>query len=474
MTRLDTTRSGPTRRALLTGTAALGLAAAGCGSSSGGAAPSAGATSTTSGSTGGSSPGAASSTGGSSGGATGTLVIEGQPFLVTNFKAVVAAYQKLNPKLKCTLLTAPATTSDYLQQLATQRIGGQSPDIFENDDVLSDEISASGFPEDLVPWFDKKQGLTRSSFSQQFLNSYVPRISPKLVTGLPVSADSTVIFYNTKLFKAAGVSFPKDTWTYAEFLATAKKISAAGKGKYWGVSLETDGSTPPSIWQAQYQPMLKAFGTYVYDPATNTTGIGTPAAIKGWTLLIQPLLDGSTPSYGVISGANGPTFAGGQYGMQISVRALIPGYKAGIGNDWDVAQMPTVNGMHPVGGGSYGLSISSTSKNKDNAWAFLNWFYSNSGGVKLLEDSYAVVPPTIQGIDSGAWRTLPAPPQNVGAFSAAIKDALIAPQLPGKAQAALDDAVVMAVQQVALKGVSVADAFTAAGQTVNAALKTAK
>ena len=238
------------------------------------------------------------------------------------------------------------------------------------------------------------------------------------------------------------------------------------------MSLQNDGAVPPSIWQAQYQPMIKAYGGYVYDATSNTVGIGHPEAVKAWTRLLAPLKDGGAPPYGTVSGASAPTFAGGKYGMQISVRAQMPSYMEPLKADgWDVAQMPIVNGRHVVGGGSYGIAMARSGKNKDAVWNFIRWFYSTQGGIKLLEDTYATVPPTKDGIANGTWKSLPAPPENVNAFGAAIQDAVIAPALPGKSGAVLDAAVLKAVQQVALKNVPVAAAFTTAEKTVDAALK---
>jgi multiple sugar transport system substrate-binding protein len=136
--------------------------------------------------------------------------------------------------------------------------------------------------------------------------------------------------------------------------------------------------------------------------------------------------------------------------------------------------MPVVNGKHVVGGGSYGMAMAKAGKNKDAVWNFIKWFYSVKGGIKLLEDTYATVPPTKDGIANGSWKTLPAPPANVDAFGAAISDAVIAPALPGKSGAALDGAVLKAVQEVALKNRPIADAFKDAEATVNKALEAEK
>jgi multiple sugar transport system substrate-binding protein len=397
-----------------------------------------------------------------------------QPFAFKNFQAVVNLYKTVNPNVTINLTQGGASSSDYIKGLTTARLGGKIPDIFETFDVISDQMAADGLTENLVPWLAKEPagGFDRAQFADAFLASYIPRKAPNELHGVPVAADATVVFYNKKIFQESGVALPTDDWSYATFLSDAQKISQAGKGKFWGVSLQNDGAVPPSIWQAQYQPMIKAYGGYVYDATTNTVGIGHPEAIQAWTQLLAPLMNGGAPAYGTVSGANAPTFAGGKYGMQISVRAQMPSYMTPLKADgWDVAQMPIVNGKHVVGGGSYGMAMAKDGKNKDAVWAFMKWFYSTNGGIKLLEDTYATVPPTKDGIANGTWKTLPAPPANVNAFAAAIQDAVIAPALPGQSGGILDQAVLTAVQQVALKHVSVAKAFQTAEATVNAYLK---
>jgi multiple sugar transport system substrate-binding protein len=424
------------------------------------------------------SSGGKPSSGASGSGAAGkkiTLSMVVQPFAFKNFSSVVELYKTVKPDVTINLTQGGASSAEYIQGLTTARLGGKVPDLFETFDVISDQMASDGLTENLVPWLAKGGGFDRAQFADAFLASYIPRKAPEELHGLPVAADATVVFYNKKIFQEAGVALPTDDWSYATFLADAQQISKAGKGKYWGVSLQNDGAVPPSIWQAQYQPMIKAYGGYVYDPKTNTVGIGHPEAIKAWEQLLAPLKNGGAPAYGTASGASAPTFAAGKYGMQISVRAQMPSYMEPLKADgWDVAQMPIVNGKHVVGGGSYGMAMAKAGKNKDAVWDFIKWFYSVNGGIKLLEDTYATVPPTKDGIANGTWKTLPPPPANVNAFGAAIADAVIAPALPGKSGAALDAAVLKAVQEVALKNRPVADAFKDAEATVNTALEAEK
>jgi len=397
-----------------------------------------------------------------------------------NFKPVIEQWNKENPEIQVKVETLPATIPDIVKSLAASALSGSAPDIFNNLDTYADQLADVGFSEDLVKWFGTNGTIKRSAFNQAFLSSYVPINFPKQVTGLPIAADAIVVFYNKTLFKKAGVAFPKAGWSYDEYLSTCDKLSKWGakqKPQVWGNSGGPGGGSK-SIWQAQYNPFLHSVGTYTYDRNTNTSAIGSPKAIGAWKQLIKPWQNGCIPKYSIVSGKTPPTFQGGQVAMEISVRALLPTYKSGLEAkkmDWDVADMPVIKGetsKYIIGGGSYGLGIAATSKNKEAAWKFVNWFYSTkNGGINTLQASGSLVPPTDEGIASGAWRTLAAPPANVDVFGRAIKNSFIAPKLPGQAGTVLDTVIGDALAEVLLKNVSIEKAFKKAEDKVTAAIK---
>ena len=393
-----------------------------------------------------------------------------------NIQKVVDEWNAANPDIQIKVEPMPDGNGPTVTYLSSKALSGSAPDIFNNLDVYSDQLADVGFTEDLVKYFGTGAGkVKRADFNQSFLSSYVPLNFPDQVTGLPIAADATVVFYNKTIFKKAGIAIPKKGWTYEEFMTTCKKISTWGakqKPQIWGLSGGPGGGAT-SIWQAQYNPMIKSFGASVYNPKTNTSQIGSANAIKAWTKLVEPWQNGCIPKYSIASGKTPPTYAGGQSAMEISVRALLPSYLAALKGDVEVVEMPRVNGGKPyVGGGSYGLGIAASSKYKAEAWKFIDWFYSTkTGGINTLQLAYGLVPPNDAGIKSGAWRSLPAPPANVDAFGNAIKDSFIAPKLPGQSGTALDDAILKALQSILLKKVSVADAFKKAEAAVTVSIK---
>lgn len=409
-----------------------------------------------------------SSSGGSGGSVDGSkITLSVQSALVPQFKKYVAAYEKAYPKRKITVESLPDDATQYVQQLVTQRLGNKLPDVLMNVDYAANQLADGNITLDIADRLKEgKLGLKGSNFLPQFLGQYRPVSNPEEVTGLPVSADSTTLFYNKTIFKKAGVTeYPKATWTWDDLYRVATEIQKKTGGKYAGLF-------PPlgiGDQSAVYAPVIRAYGGYVYDPKTKKSGIGEPAAIQAWTQMLKAFGTAS-PKYSANS-AGLPKFEQGQPAMAFSVRATVPTVKGTLKDDWDVQSMPKIKDNPTVGGGSYGLSISKASHNQDASWAFLAWFYNQNGGMKLAQATGQVVPPTLDGVNKGTWRQLPAPPKNEAAFAQDAKDAYLPPPLPGSAQKVLGDSVIKAVQQVELEHKSVASAFGDAEKAVNQALQ---
>jgi multiple sugar transport system substrate-binding protein len=292
------------------------------------------------------------------------------------------------------------------------------------------------------------------------------------VTGLPVSADSTALVYNKTLFDQVGVTeYPQDDWTWDDYYRVAAEIQSASGGDVYGtVAPMLDGSS-----LVTFGPVITASGGTIYDPETNTSDISSPGALAGW----QSMID----FYGTASGdyttsADDPSlkFESGKVAMNITSRASIAGLRDSMAAyEWDVARMPTVDGVHVSGGGSYGLSIGQTSENQDAAWEFLGWFYDPEGGMAVAQtpEGGGIIPPTESGLADGTWQDAETP-ANLAVYAVAAEDAVLLPQLPGTAGTVLTEAVRTAVQEVILSGKTVEEAFTTAQQTVDEALAAAK
>ena len=119
--------------------------------------------------------------------------------------------------------------------------------------------------------------------------SYIPPQGAPFGVGhvfaLPNEADATVIMVNKDEFSKAGVPLPTNGWTWSQMLADAKKLTVGS-----GASTTQYGICERPDWQAEYNPVLKAFGVTAFTEYKAT--LNSPAALKGWKLMIDPMNKG--------------------------------------------------------------------------------------------------------------------------------------------------------------------------------------
>lgn len=121
--------------------------------------------------------------------------------------------------------------AELVQKYATAAAGGAAPDALSLDLIYTPSFAAAGQLEDItdlaksLPYFDKL------SPAHVKTGTYKDRIY-----GLPYSADSSVLIWNKKLFRQAGLDPDKGPTNWAEIETAAEKVAALGgdiKGFYF-------------------------------------------------------------------------------------------------------------------------------------------------------------------------------------------------------------------------------------------------
>ncbi len=391
-----------------------------------------------------------------------TVTIGMNSGLVPFFEEYAEAFMAVNEGWDITVSPVPDAQADYIQQLVTQNLSSSMPDLIFNYDTLNQTLAGNNLILDLVPYLEQEGGLSVDGFVPAFLNQY--RVGDA-ITGLPVSADSGVLFYNRDVFAKYGVDeLPEKDWTLEDLYRVAKQITDKAGGEAYGMVTPIGDSTAYFLWY----PVLRAYGSEVYDPASNSFVFADEAGIEAWTELLRPYTEGFGTPYGT-DGIG--TFQSGQAAMQVFARPLVPTFRDSLADDWDVERQPTHNGNSTTGGGSYSLSISSASANPDGAWAFMSWFYATDGGMTVAAPN-GVVPATVDGLANGEWQndTNPVPANLVAVTDYAVANAVLPTPIPDAVQPAVVPALKEALESVLLRGVSVRDAYTAAQDELNALL----
>src|SRR5580693_9894788 len=140
-------------------------------------------------------------------------------------KALVKEFNATHKNLKVVLHLTPP--NDDTSQLATAIRAGSVPDVVGLNDIDVPEFSHQNALMNLTKYINALP--YRSSLSPGHL---------KLATyngqdyGLPYLADLSVLWYNKKLFKEAGLNPNAPPADYAQIVAASAKISALGHGIY--------------------------------------------------------------------------------------------------------------------------------------------------------------------------------------------------------------------------------------------------
>lgn len=210
--------------------------------------------------------------------------------------------------------------------------------------------------------------------------------------GLPWCAATEILYYNRDMFKAAKIADPTNNWSYADFLAAAKKLTKKG----------TDGSTKvygcalpnTQTWWAG----IGGAGDQIYNPSNGQMVIGD-GAVSFITDCRDMVKGGVMPTP---SSDTTDLFAAGKAAMSWQGSWCIGTYGSKLPFDWDIASIPTnkvkYNTLHT---GFY--TINSKSKNKDTAFKVIEYLMGKDG--QTVNSKASGNPSAIKSIaDEGAWK----------------------------------------------------------------------
>jgi multiple sugar transport system substrate-binding protein len=281
-------------------------------------------------------------------------------------KALVAAFNATHKNLKVVLHLTPP--NDDTSQLATAIRAGSVPDVVGLNDIDVPEFSHQNALMNLTKYIDALPYKTSLSPGHLKLATYNGQDY-----GLPYLADLSVLWYNKKLFKEAGLNPNDPPTSYAQIVSDAKKITALGHGIY-GFSFAGDcqgclGFTMlPSLWAAGQHMINGPLGNQTVNVA-NDAPLKTmlEAYHTMWAGHMTPVADQT--QNGLTWGAD---FEAGKVG-------ILPGdygFATKLTNQAEFADAP----LPAVNGGSYStfdggddFVIPAGAPNASGAWEFIKW-----------------------------------------------------------------------------------------------------
>jgi len=222
--------------------------------------------------------------------------------------------------------------------------------------------------------------------------------------GVPRDNDTKVIFYNRKLFRAAGVPYPTNGWSWDELRATAKRLTKGSGARIsqYGFAYETD------FWRL----WLWENGVELFDNDARPTRVAfdTPAAARALQFIADLTnRDNVTPpaSQMASSATIASLFAGGQLAMAFGNHALVPTFAKTPGLDWSVVGMPHFAGR-PVVNAAGGAGYTMSRFTKAPAATYQLWdFLTGPMATLTFSEGNDVTPINPGVLRSGFWRSKP-------------------------------------------------------------------
>ena len=329
------------------------------------------------------------------------------------YRELVAAYQRATGER--VRMIEVGDRKAMLAKLSTSFGAGRPPDVFLLNHRYVGGYVARGVLDPVGPRLEASETLSADDYFDIPRAAFTDRRGT--LACLPQNVSSLVVYYNARLFEAAGLPRPRADWTYDDFLTAARKLTRGGVD---GVGVEpTVIRSAPFVWSAG--------GELVDDEAAPTRFLyDTPPARRG----LEALLATARYAPSASEAASQPLeerFVAGKLGMLLSSRVEVPTLRTIDDFEWDVAGFPTIERpatvLHTDG---FCLPRDGDS---DRAWRFVE-FASGTEGQPLLARAGRTVPSNREVAASPAFLDPRRPPRSNQVFLDAIDSMRRLPTTP--------------------------------------------
>lgn len=285
--------------------------------------------------------------------------------------------------------------SNLYNRILTAVSSGDGPDVLSIGNTWATSLQSSGafvpFEGDALKAIGGKSKFIASSYATGGAEGKAP-------TSVPLYGLAYSMYYNTKMFKAAGITTPPATWT--DFVADAKKLTkdtdGDGKIDQWGVTM-AGSSVSNNAHQAFIRGLQNGGALYNKSGKPTFASAGEVKGIKEWVdLMGSDKVVNPSDAESVNGSDMAATFAEGKAAMFFD---QAPGSSLAARNFKDYAAAPvpmeTADATGLLGTQSHvagiNLSIFKNTKNLSGSEKLVK-FMTSVPAQKSLNKSYASLP----------------------------------------------------------------------------------
>ncbi|MDD5427850.1 MAG: sugar ABC transporter substrate-binding protein [Candidatus Omnitrophica bacterium] len=347
----------------------------------------------------------------------------GAPDEVNIMENLIAGWQARHPEILVRLEHTPYR--GYVDKLLTRIAGRAAPDIICTEVDLFVTFQTKGVLLDLNPYIKDDPDFDIKAFYPEIIGRFT--VDGKLYSIPRDTAPFACVYYNKKLFDAAGVPYPKDDWDMNDMLDKAKKLT----------KLDPDGRVVQYGFYAwAWQNFVYSFGgslvDKVKDPAKCTLDSKESiAGLQFYSDLINKykVHPSSITMTDLAMGVQG-MFATGRLAMFASGIWETPGLRKVQGFDWDVAMFPKgPRGIRAFGTGGSGYCILKGTAHPKEAYQVVKALTCKDAQA-MLADTGLAQPAIIEIANGPHWIGGDLPPKNKKMLNDAMKYVIYEPFHP--------------------------------------------
>lgn len=297
----------------------------------------------------------------------------------------------------------PVTGENYYQKVLVMMASGLSPDLIWMGEGFNEFARRGAF-------LDITDRLANDDITADILPQALTwyQIDGRQL-GVPNSIDVQFILYNKSAFDEAGLSYPRDGWTYDEFLTAAQRLT-----------LDRDGDGRIDQYGFQGRLEMSLFGADYVSADGQRATCNTPEMLEYLNVNRDLYLKyGVAPLPREVWGAGTDqyaTFRGRRAAMMVMFTWDLPYLRAQCGDmDWDIAPNPRVR-RRAAWASSSAVLISRQTRHPDEAWTLCRRFLSPEFQLRMAESGG--LPPS-RGVAEQLIAGNRRKPENLGAILAA-------------------------------------------------------
>ena len=347
----------------------------------------------------------------------------GTPEEINIITEALAPWQKQHPKIKIVFEHTPYT--GYISKILTRIAGGAAPDIIATEVDYFVTFAVKGVLEDLTPYtIADPQGFDKNDFFPQIIDRFT--YQGKLLAIPRDIAPFACVFYNKKVFDAAGVSYPTDDWTWSDMLRISRELTkkdSAGRVTQYG------------FYTWAWQNFIYGNGGGLVDDVKNPTKtlLGDDRSIMGLQFYadLSNLYETMPTPMAFMNFGMGEDrmFATGRIAMFLSGIWETPRFR-NYDFDWDVVMFPKNDkGIRAFGTGGTGYAILKSSRHKKEAWEVIKALTGPEGQAQFAKRGLAQ-PARISVAKSDAFAEDTSVPRNKKMLNEAVQYIVFSPFHP--------------------------------------------